>query len=173
MGREIRRVPPNWEHPRKESNPEHHQPMYETNYLVAGREWVEGLLRWERGENPAKEKYGDDFFWDWEGPPPDSQYCVPYDPAEFKETGWWQVYETVSEGTPVTPAFATPEELIDYLATKGDFWDQRLGTPPPSREAAERFVKAGWVPSMVIGGGKIATGIEIASTFPAKESTDD
>jgi hypothetical protein len=73
---------------------------------------------------------------------------------------WWQVYETVSEGTPVTPPFATKEELIEYLVEHGDFWDQRNRHdyrcyvdpgcyPPWSRKAATTFVmEDGWCPSM-------------------------
>ncbi len=50
-------------------------------------------------------------FW---GEPPE-----PNDPTlrpEYEEEPtWFQVYETVSEGTPVTPPFATEQELSDYL----------------------------------------------------------
>lgn len=71
---------------------------------------------------------------------------------------WWQVWETVSEGSPVSPPFATPEELIDYLVEGGDAWTrdrQATGRAswdrPPSREAATRFVLGtGWVPSVVV-----------------------
>jgi hypothetical protein len=45
----------------------------------------------------------------------------------------WCLYETVSEGTPVTPVFATAAELIDHLATVGQDWlntRQPTGKPP-------------------------------------------
>jgi hypothetical protein len=78
----------------------------------------------------------------------------------------------VSEGTPVSPPFATKEELADYLAERGDFWDQKRcltpewvtlwgGTPGISgwgKEAAYRFVNAGWAPSMIATGGIVADG---------------
>lgn len=77
----------------------------------------------------------------------------------------WQVWETVSEGSPVTPVFATAEELIEFLVNEGNKWDG-----PISREAAEKFVKgSGWVPSMVIADGKMYKGIESAVTFKDKE----
>ena len=60
------------------------------------------------------------------------------------------MYETVSEGTPVTPKFATKEELVEYLVTRGTFYDG-----PWKRKVAEAFVKEEWAPSMVINGGKI------------------
>lgn len=92
---------------------------------------------------------------------------------------WWQVWETVSEGSPVTPAFATAEELINYLSENGDLWCQRrmadeavrgtFGLPPttkPSRESATRFVLgSGFVPSMVIQDGVIKTDIHAAEDF--------
>ena len=57
------------------------------------------------------------------------------------------MYETVSEGTPVTPPFATKEELVNYLVEHGDFWDQHRGHGGWSRENAEHFVQAEWAPS--------------------------
>ena len=66
--------------------------------------------------------------------------------------------ETVTtEGTPVTPPFATTDELVDYLATRGDFWDQERGDGPWDRKSAEEFVKAGWAPTLIVTGKRIIT----------------
>lgn len=54
--------------------------------------------------------------------PPEREY---YRSWKDEDATWFQVWETVSEGTPVTPPFATKEELIDYLVANGDFWDQK------------------------------------------------
>lgn len=69
----------------------------------------------------------------------------------------WQVWETVSEGSPITPVFPTAEELVEHLCTVGTVWDQKNaqdfpyeGLRLPTREQAEAFVKSGWVPSMVM-----------------------
>ena len=157
MGREIRRVVPNWMPPRDERG--RLQPMYDRDFETAAREWKDGLAEWERGERP--EYYSGDAsddmeFWEYEGDPPDREYYRPKWGAD--EATWFQVYETVSEGTPVTPAFATREELIDYLAANGDFWDQSrrargdsvMACGPWKRENAESFVNAGWAPSMIV-----------------------
>lgn len=78
------------------------------------------------------------------------------------EGDWWQVWETVSEGSPVTPAFPTAEALIDHLCLVGDDWSKGK---PYSRDAAENFVKnTGWVPSLMVGPGGVKSGIEIAGT---------
>jgi len=75
----------------------------------------------------------------------------------------WQVWETVSEGSPITPVFATAEELIEHLCTVGDLWKQKSGESPYSREAAEAFVKgAGWVPSGMVCDGVVYSDIECA-----------
>jgi hypothetical protein len=73
-----------------------------------------------------------------------------WEPSEPPSGEGWQVWETVSEGSPITPVFATREALIDYLVNGGDGgW---------SREAAENFVKEdGWAPSMIMMGGVIYT----------------
>lgn len=67
---------------------------------------------------------------------------------------WWQVWETVSEGSPVTPAFATREELVDYLVGGGDAWDRKRSDGGWTRENAESFVSAAWAPSLISVSGK-------------------
>lgn len=151
MGREIRRVPPNWEHPKDENfNDGRYQPMHETSFEKRKNEWIAEFLAWE---NKTHSSYDPEYtYWEWSGNPPDRTYYVPYKP---EEATWFQVYETVSEGTPVSPPFETEEELIKYLATYGDFWDQKRGAGPWNIESAAQFVKGdGWRPTGVITGGK-------------------
>ena len=81
--------------------------------------------------------------------PDPANYMPVWDDAD--DLGWC-LYETVSEGTPVTPVFATPEELIDHLATVGQDWDQ----VPLRREAAETLVRNGSsFGSMIVTGGRV------------------
>ncbi len=157
MGREIRRVPPNWAHPKK-LVPNHrlgrmeedYQPLYDRTFEDAMKSWLEELQAWldggfdeQRREQstryPADEPYRS--FCDWHGTAPDPEY---HRPVWREEPTWVQVYETVSEGTPVTPPFATAEELVNYLVEKGDFWDQKRGDGGWKRDNAESFVKRGW-----------------------------
>lgn len=69
----------------------------------------------------------------------------------------WQVWETVSEGSPVTPVFPTKEALIEYLVQNGDLWDQKRGDGGWSRKNAEHFVNQGWSPSGVVVDGEYKT----------------
>lgn len=60
----------------------------------------------------------------------------------------YQMWETVSEGSPISPVFATPEELASWLA------ENRAGTVDEgmSAETWLKFIKeTGWAPSFVSG----------------------
>lgn len=173
MGREIRRVPANWDHPKitkfksfKRIEETGYQPIFDRPYIEAITEWIKDHAAWEAGthadlcgEDPvSKEECA--HFAEWSGNPPDVEFYRPnWKPEEMT---WYQVYETVSEGTPVTPPFATQEELIDYLVANGDFWDQsrradttnkgafHMPCDPWPRANAERFVKVGSACSLIV-----------------------
>jgi len=61
----------------------------------------------------------------------------------------WQLWETVSEGSPVSPVFATKEEFAEYLVGEGY-----------SEKAVEGFIGDGWCFSGMVVDGKIYDGIE-------------
>lgn len=155
MGREVRQVPANWQHPRSDRYGDNrYQPMHDRTYSEAVKEWKDGYENWKTDPESDCE------FWEWCGNPPDPEYHMPDDCGERT---WFQVYETVSEGTPVTPPFATLDELGDYLKANGDFWDQKRGHQPPSAEGVDAFLKGGWAPSAMIGPGGMKTGIDCCS----------
>lgn len=154
MGREIRMVPANWQHPESEDDygRMRKQPMHMGNFADAKKEWIEGLLKWETENKSTLEECE---YWDYYGNPPEAQY---YQPWKSEDATWFQLWETVSEGTPVSPPFATKEELSNYLSVHGDEWDQKRGHGGWGVERAEAFVKAGWAPSMVMIGGQVIDG---------------
>ena len=171
MGREIRMVPPNWEHPKytKDNAPNKNQigqyiPMHDRDYETELQEWWDERQLWKEGKHETQliDSQRDDPFYppgtpyeDYAGTAPDPVY---YRPTFTEEPTWYQVYQNVSEGTPLTPPFATKEELVEHLCTVGDDWDG-----PVSKEAAEKFVDSGYVPSMVLVPGRgILSGIESA-----------
>lgn len=172
MGREVRMVPPNWDSPKITSprfvrgqglqDVERYQPMFDEHYDTARREWLDNLAKWEAGERPdyfdaAEYPNGIDY-WEWEGGPPDRNF---YRPWKDEEATWFQVWETVSEGTPVTPAFSTREELAEYLAANGDYWDQSRGDGPWDKAAAYKFVSVGWAPSGIISVAGVASSKDV------------
>lgn len=166
MGREIRMVPPNWEHPKekrydfmRQKEVESYLPMYDRSYLRGITDWIEGHQNWEAGRNIEREGSGCRYYAEYEGDPPEIKYYRPdWNP---KDMTWYQVYETVSEGTPVTPPFETKEELIKYLVKNGDFWDQDRGHGGWDRANAEHFVKNEWVPSGMLVNGKFMASRDI------------
>lgn len=147
-------VPPNWQHPKDDAG--RHRPMHNKHIDRAMEEWLATFDRIRRGELDDIETrcYGDKerhpegalAAWLNDCNIPNPEYLRPY---RDEEATWFQVYETVSEGTPVTPPFATKAELVDWLVEKGESHGTQY-CRRHSREAAEAFVEDGWVPSMVI-----------------------
>lgn len=173
MGREIRNVPPHWKHP--ESEDEYRrmrlQPMHDRTFAEAARQWKEEFAAWERGERPdyASEASKALEFWEYHGgPPTDRAYYRTYDMADAT---WVQLWETVSEGTPVSPPFATVDELIAHLAEHGDEWDGKRGHGAWGMERAKAFCADGWAPSFVMIDGKLLEGTELALHAKATGAT--
>lgn len=61
----------------------------------------------------------------------------------------WQCWETVSEGSPVTPVFATADELVWHLVIHEGY----------AEDAARAFVNHGSAPSMVMDDKGVRSGI--------------
>lgn len=164
MGREIRRVPPDWEHPTYTGNewPRQiagsHRPIKDEYFVTAGEAWLERVRRWEAGEDPDRAtleaRLGRRaFLWEWdsENPDPDSYRDRAWTPEEATH---YQVYETVTEGTPESPVFATLAEVEAWLIGEG-----------VSPAAARAFCEEGWAPSMVLRVGP--EGTTVTPTYEA------
>ncbi len=135
MGREIRRVPPDWVHPQD------------------GKGGFEPLFNKTFDDR-------DDPEWDdqpeW------------YRPAFESEPTHYQLYETVTEGTPMSPVFETKEELGKWMMANPDpVWGQR------SRAAVDVFLEEEWSISMMVVGDKVIDGMEaLVQLDDNKEVTD-
>lgn len=169
MGRGIRRVPPDWQHPKNEYDG--FQPLFDRVFERELKEWTEGQRRWDAGEDPARAKYeaerGYSVAWeDWHGNPPDPAYHRPDWPEESRTA--YQVYETVSEGTPISPVFPTEADLLAWLTQPDGAPGMGIGGRKlvMDVETARRFVAAAWAPSMVMQHGKMESGIAIHRDKP-------
>ena len=149
MGREIRRVPSDWEHPRytkenanRTQDIGSYMAIHDQDYQSACEEWYQKAASFQ----PIGESQ---WYHEYEGNPPswDSYRERRWTPEEATH---YQVYETVTEGTPLTPVFGSKEELIEYLVKHGTFWDQKDGRGGWGRKAAEQFVGSGYAPSLVV-----------------------
>ena len=136
MGREVRRVPKDWEHPRDDFGND--IPLHDEVYEDIALRWVEHCIAWENGTHEDCEEHKAEypFWWEWDDGPPDRE---SYRPIYTSPPTHYQMYETVSEGTPVSPVFASKDELADWLVEEKGH----------TREAAEAFVDDGWAPSFV------------------------
>jgi hypothetical protein len=129
MGRELRKVPADWVHPKK-SNGSYH-PMHNIFYGDALQEWISNNEQWSNGTHKdliarpeLKEKYP--FYAMWSGGPPDIDY---YQTRKWgdEELTHIQLYESTSEGTPLSPVFRSDqlEELCEWasvnVSTFADF----------------------------------------------------
>lgn len=76
----------------------------------------------------------------------------------------WQVWEDVSEGSPISPVFGTKEAVIDWVIKHQN----------ASREAATAFVDDGWAPSFILslGSRSSLTGVQAASTMKGEDNDD-
>lgn len=66
-----------------------------------------------------------------------------WEPTEPPTGEGWQLWETVSEGSPVTPVFSARLGLINFLSTS------HYSSSPLTYDEAEGLVDAGWVPSLI------------------------
>jgi hypothetical protein len=136
MSREIRPVALDWEHPQMGGTYYDGTPRYRALHSR------EDLLR----------------HLDWNTENPDD--LIEIDPADYmpelKEGTpfGWQMYQTVSEGSPVSPVFATKDELAQWLSSPA------AGREQCSPEAARKFTEDGWAPSFVSVGGQFMRGID-------------
>lgn len=73
-----------------------------------------------------------------------------WEPTDPPTGEGWQLWETVSEGSPISPVFATPEELAEWMSSPAYTWGAvKEDSDRPTYETALRFVEAGWAPSFV------------------------
>jgi hypothetical protein len=111
MGREVRRVPKDWEHPKKDTG--RYQPLMSREFLASTLdEWDSNFEAAKNGTSKYYETV-EEFLKDYGGSRPNESEYMP----DFGDTAtYYCMYEDTSEGTPISPAFETPEELAHWLA---------------------------------------------------------
>lgn len=92
---------------------------------------------------------------------PDPDDYMPVFPDETA-TGWC-MYETTSEGTPISPVFDTPEILARWLADTGA---SSFGSSTATYDQWLSMVQAGWAPSAVVMGNVLQSGVEFVAAEP-------
>lgn len=108
MGREIRMVPPNWEHPTDARGK--YLPLHDKTHEQAMREYEDEyeMVADADKQSSSKEELA--------GSPPNPER---YRPEYAEAPTHYQLYENVSEGTPLTPLFPDKETLVEYAVSEG------------------------------------------------------
>jgi hypothetical protein len=118
MGIEIRRVPGKWEHPKNKDG--HYIPLFEDNFDAESAEWEKDKNDWLAGIRP--EGYDEvspsplRSYIEYAGSGPDAAKYANY---KGEDCTHFALYETYTEGTPLTPSFAKLKELEDHLVMFG------------------------------------------------------
>ena len=73
----------------------------------------------------------------------------------------WQMWETTSEGSPMSPVFSTPEELAHWLAGTGA---SSFGSSTATYEQWLGMIRAGWAPTAAMVNGRMQSGVEYVAT---------
>ena len=155
MSRELRRVHPAWKHPK--DNNGRYIPLLDggvwDNYIADHLEAVE-----EEGSEEEAEEAG--------SPKPNKNNFMPVWSEE--EATAYQWYESVSEGTPISPPMPSKEALAEWLS---DNHTDRLSRKQFTKEQWLKVVNQGYVPTVISFPG---TGVQSGTEHVAeKEANDD
>jgi hypothetical protein len=140
-------VPAGWQHPHYESwtGRQGLKPLHDGDQYSAARDGFIEKLK-EEGLQAAIDYYGQ--------APDLADYMPQWAPEERTH---FMMYEDTSEGTPISPAFATAEELARWLA---DTSASSFADHTASYEAWLRVANGGFAPSMIIENGVMKSGVE-------------
>lgn len=69
----------------------------------------------------------------------------------------FQIWETVSEGSPISPVFAKPEDLAQWMVAN----DKSITRDTTCEQWVKFITDVGWSPSMVMEHGEIKSGVNI------------
>lgn len=97
MGREVRMVPPDWEHPKNDSG--NHIPLFDSNDIYDTLHYMQ-----KYPEDYTDRQLISDLF----------ESRMPF--WKQSDRTYYQMYEKTTEGTPISPPMKTPEKLAQWLS---------------------------------------------------------
>lgn len=132
MGYELRRVPADWQHPIDCSDGSY-IPIHHEHYTTARRRYAANLKQWMAGKHKEQQKYpglklsapeklNEKEFEQWYMANP-AKHKETFNPRHLKleECEYFQMYETTTIGTPVSPVL-TFDQLQQWLRANG--WEK-------------------------------------------------
>lgn len=161
MGREVRKVPANWQHPKNDNGT--YIPLHGRSFATEDAEWNLEYEKWNEGFRrnfssdgwvPRTEDELNMRFTEWHGrrPNPDD-YMPAWSDAEKTH---WQMYEDTTEGTPISPVMESPESLARWLADTGA---SAFAGMTATYEQWLSTINRGSAVSAVLAGGKMMSGV--------------
>lgn len=162
MGREVRMVPKDWQHPKDATG--EFIPLLGGDYRARADEWCEQLRWWMDGDTHKIEYFDEcnakkpinsmERYIEFAGHPPQQKYYMPLwlnAPADHM-----MMYEDTSEGTPISPAMPTAEALADWLFENEA---SAFGGATASRDAWLSMIRRGFSVGLVIRGEVMESGV--------------
>jgi len=170
MGREVRIVPADWQHPKNARG--NYMPLLEGPWSKHVAEWDLAAAKWAEGfeedfsdwkpDAPVKWKLRDAdtlkyaLYSDYAGSRPRKKDYMPeFAPGTANHL---MMYEDCTEGTPISPSFATPEELAHWLADNNA---SACGREGATYEQWLRVCQGGYAPSMVLDANGLRSGVAL------------
>lgn len=100
----------------------------------------------------------------WESPEAKAE-AEAWKPVEPPAGEGYQIWETVTDGSPISPVFATPEELAHYMHLAGKLPES---TESGTYETWMAFILGpGWAPTLRAESGKVSAGPDAAFSSEA------
>ena len=129
------------------------------------RQWDEGLCKDYSGKRDWCPKTEDmtGSYEEWSGKRPVHADYMPEWPEN--EATHLMMYESTSEGTPISPAFATPEELARWLADSGA---SAFAGHTATYEQWLATCRLGWAVSAVMDAGGFRSGVAAMADLPPR-----
>ena len=147
-------VPKDWVHPSYEGG--RLIGLFDSDFKECAADWDKDCAEWNAGNFPS---YACDdskklSYLEWCGERPSKEDYMPTWKKEEKTH--LMMYETTSEGTPISPAFETPEELARWLT---DNEASALGGNKGTYDGWLRVAKGGYAPSIIMSSKGIESGV--------------
>lgn len=150
MGRTVRMVPADWEHPKYSEYEVLERPYCAGRY----KPLLEGYSKDAADFLAKASREGLQEAIDYFGRAPDKgDYMPEWTDAERTH---FMMYETTSEGTPMSPAFPTPEALATWLADTGA---SSFASYTATYDQWLQTIRRGWAPSAVMADGRMESGV--------------
>jgi hypothetical protein len=124
---------------------ERYKPLFPGHlYQPCVDEWDAECAKWKAGWRPDYCTEAAMTYEEWAGQRPHRDEYMPNWPAEQRTH--LMMYEDTSEGTPISPAFATPEELARWLADNNA---SAFGSSTATYEQWLNVARGAWAPSLI------------------------